>query len=61
MESRPKVFASVYDSILILLSVIVLNYEEKIVKRAYAYAKFERKCSSSAFTCTLPTMPITMD
>ena len=40
-------------------SFIVLNEGKKLVKKAYA--ETERKCTSSGFTCTFPTMTIMMD
>ena len=43
-----------------MLSLIVLNLGKKrLVKKGYA--EIERKCSSSAFTCTFLTMTIMTD
>ena len=56
MEAHPKVFcvSATADSIMTMLSLIVLNERKKLVKKAYA--ETEGKCTSSAFTCTFPTM-----
>ena len=47
------------DSIMTMLSLIVLNEGNKLVKKAYA--ETERKYTSSGFTCTFPTMTIMTD
>ena len=42
-----------------IFSLIVLLREKRLGKKAYA--EIERKCTSSAFTCTFPIMAIMTD
>ena len=58
-SSKSFCVSATADGIMTMLSLIVLNEGKKLVKKAYA--ETEKKCSSSGFTGTFPTMTIMTD